>query len=408
MCFDRTQGILAQAHRATCVLGGETPHKDMGKQRGIARAGTQRRYVHDDFRQTIKQILAETTLADQVLQILVRRADDADVDRDLLAAANPLDHPLLQESQQLCLQVVRQITDLVEHQRTVVGRLDLARRRLAGTRKGPLLVAEELALQEVVGNRRAVDGNEALATPRRRLVQPTREQLLAGTALTEQQHGRIGDSDALDRPADAQQIRVAGDHPRHRIRLLHRLQPFVLLLQFVQPVSPLDRQAEHFDLERLGEEVIGTEGDRAQGVRPVVLAGEHDDLGIGCHAQDLLEELEAFGHRVRVGRQAQIHGHHGRLVAAHELHRRLAVVGGQRFVLIERPANLLLQRAVVLDDQQVWHFRSTHSCFPDNSSDFRALPTSNNGSRRSTWVPTSTALSTETLPPSSWTYWKLS
>jgi hypothetical protein len=35
------------------------------------------------------------------------------------------------------------------------------------------------------------------------------------------------------------------------------------------------------------------------------------------------------------------------------LQRTLTIIGGQRFVLVESPANLFLQRAVVLDDQQV-------------------------------------------------------
>ncbi len=34
----------------------------------------------------------------------MRRADDADIDRDLLPPPNPLDDALLKETQQLCLQ----------------------------------------------------------------------------------------------------------------------------------------------------------------------------------------------------------------------------------------------------------------------------------------------------------------
>ena len=53
-------------------------------------------------------------------------ADHADVDLDFLAAAETLDHPLLQEAQQLGLQAEGQVADLVEEQGAAVGMLDLA------------------------------------------------------------------------------------------------------------------------------------------------------------------------------------------------------------------------------------------------------------------------------------------
>jgi hypothetical protein len=128
-----------------------------------------------------------------------------------------------------------------------------------------------------------------------------RQQFLAGAAFTEQQHRRVGDRHLLDRAAHAQQLRVARDQAGQHIRLLHRLQAFVLLLQFMKAVGALDRQAEHLDLEGLGKEVVGAEGDRAQRVGAVVLAGEHDDLGVRRQRQDLFEQLEAFGDRIGSG-----------------------------------------------------------------------------------------------------------
>jgi hypothetical protein len=46
----------------------------------------------------------------------VGRADDPGVDRDRLAAADPLDHPFLEEAQQLDLERQRDVADLVEEQ----------------------------------------------------------------------------------------------------------------------------------------------------------------------------------------------------------------------------------------------------------------------------------------------------
>ena len=181
------------------LLGGEALHEGVRQQRRVARARAQRRDVDDDLRQAVVEVLAEAAVRDQRLQVLVRRADDAHVDRDLVAAADALDHALLQEAQQLGLQRERQVADLVEEQRAAVGRLDLADRLPCRAGERALLVAEQLALEQVLGNRGAVDRDEALAAPRRQVVQRAREQLLAGAAFAQQQDGRAGARDLLDR-----------------------------------------------------------------------------------------------------------------------------------------------------------------------------------------------------------------
>ena len=107
-------------HRAAPLLGGEPAHERMREQRGVALALAQRRNVDDDLGQPVVEVLAEFAGGDLVLEALVRRADDAHVDRDLLPAADALDHALLQEAQQLRLQRHRQVADLVQEQRAAV------------------------------------------------------------------------------------------------------------------------------------------------------------------------------------------------------------------------------------------------------------------------------------------------
>ena len=62
--------------------------------------------------------------------------------------------------------------------------------------EGAALVAEELALDQVLGDRRAVDLDERLVAARRVLVQRARDELLAGAALAGDEHGgrRVGDA----------------------------------------------------------------------------------------------------------------------------------------------------------------------------------------------------------------------
>ena len=82
-----------------------------------------------------------------------------------LRAADAVDLALLQGAQQLGLQAPVHLGDFVEQQRAAVGLLELA--DAAGDRagEGALLVAEQLALQQVLGDGGAVDRDEG---PRRR------------------------------------------------------------------------------------------------------------------------------------------------------------------------------------------------------------------------------------------------
>ena len=59
-------------------------------------------------------------------------------------------------------------------------------------------MAEDLALDQGLGNRGAVDGDERLAPPRAQLVQGARHQLLARPALAGDQHRHRARRHALD------------------------------------------------------------------------------------------------------------------------------------------------------------------------------------------------------------------
>src|SRR5678815_4391417 len=83
-------------------------------------------------------------------------------------------------------------------QRAAVGRLELALlvRDRAGERA--LDVAEQLALEQVLWNRPAVDRDEWLAVAGRAVVDLARDQLLAGAGLAGDQHRDVGRRDLLD------------------------------------------------------------------------------------------------------------------------------------------------------------------------------------------------------------------
>src|SRR5690606_28839692 len=118
-------------------------------------------------------------------------------DLERAAATHPLEAPLLQHAEQLGLQLGAQLADLVEEERAAVGELEPAALALGRTRERALLVAEQLALEQLLAQRRAVDRHERLRRARAPGVNRARRDLLAGAALAEQQHGGSGARDLV-------------------------------------------------------------------------------------------------------------------------------------------------------------------------------------------------------------------
>ena len=101
----------------------------------VVAALAQRRQVDVDDVEAVVEVLAEAARADLLLEDAVGRGDDADVDLLGLAVADAEDDALLQRAQELHLQVERQLADLVEEERALVGRPGTCR---GATRSAPV------------------------------------------------------------------------------------------------------------------------------------------------------------------------------------------------------------------------------------------------------------------------------
>ena len=97
---------------------------------------------------------------------------------------------ILHDAKQAYLRGKGELADLVEEQRAAVGLLEpaLAPRRGAGERA--LLVAEQLRVDQLGGDRAAVDAAERPTAEGRMLVDGAGDDLLAGAGFPEQQHRR--------------------------------------------------------------------------------------------------------------------------------------------------------------------------------------------------------------------------
>ena len=91
-----------------------------------SRALAQRRQMQRDDVEPVVQIAAEVAGANLLVEIAVRRRDDARVDRQRLRRADGNDFAMLQRAQQLHLRGRRRLADLVEEERALRRRAEQA------------------------------------------------------------------------------------------------------------------------------------------------------------------------------------------------------------------------------------------------------------------------------------------
>ena len=314
-----------------------------------------RRQRDGDHRQAEEEVLAEAAGGDLRLEVFVGRRDHPGVHLDALLAAEPLDLSLLQEAQQLDLKRQAHLRDLVEEDGAVVGLLELAFALDVGPGVRAFFVAEELGLQQGLGDRAAIDGHE------RRVLAPTlvmdraRHQLLAGAALALNQDRHVGLGHERQHREDLPHLRCAADdllEPHGRLGL-GRL-PSVLHLEGLQIRAPVQHRLVLREVDGFGEIVERAQLHGAPGIRAVAVAGHDDDLRRGRRAKDVLEGLQAFLGGVGVRRESEIETDDVRVDLAQERESLRPVVReGQRIAFAERVFELGADGVVVFHDQEL-------------------------------------------------------
>src|ERR1700689_691454 len=132
------------------------------------------------------------------LEFVMRGDHYPDIDRNGFGRPDALDLALLKHAEQLRLHGSRHVADLVQKERAAVSLLELACVPLRGASEGTFLVPEQLALDQLRRNRRAVEGDERPRRPVALLVQSARHQLLAGAGLTVYANARFARGDTLN------------------------------------------------------------------------------------------------------------------------------------------------------------------------------------------------------------------
>ena len=305
-----------------------------------------------DHVEPVVEVRAQPPLGDGLLGVAVRGGEHPDVREQGAGAPEALVLPVLEHPQQLHLQAQRQLGDLVEEERAPGGEVEaplLAPRR---PREGPRLVAEELTLQQRLGDGPAVHGDEPTVPARALEVDPPRQQALARAALPGDQH----------RGERGRHLRGLLHELPHRRRLPHQLprrglgelrpEPMVLPDELVF-LHGLAHRGDHVGPPQgLGDEVVGALLHRLHRRLHGPVGGDEDELHLGRHLRGRAEQLHAAhaGH-------LQVAHDHSHVPLPHPLQAGPAV-GGDRHrppLPLQDAAERGPVRLLVVDDQDHVH-----------------------------------------------------
>jgi hypothetical protein len=211
-------------------------------------------------------------------------------------------------------------------------------------------VPEQLALEERLGHRRAIDGDERAILPAPVAVEGTRNDLLAGPAFARDEHGDVRLCDPLDQLEDRLHRRAPADHlvvaggPCGRAA-----ETLDLLTELAMLRRAIDGDGEHIVLHRLADEVVGARANRRDR-RGEATERRQDDHGhVGPIRHDPLAELDA-AHAAHV----EVGDDDVEVVAQHEA---LSLLGRRArrdlfAALPERNRERLAEAGVVVDEQE--------------------------------------------------------
>ena len=186
-------------------------HEVVDQQRNVfAPIGQPRQIDRHDF-QPMVQIFAKRAGGNRLLQVAIRGRQNPHIHFHRLVRADARDLAALQHAQQLDLRRNRHVADFVQKQRAAVGVFEFALPigRRIGERAAN--VAEQLALQNVLAQRRTIERHERPLLPRAVLMNRLGDQLLAGARVALDQHGGVGRRDPLQPRDHVVHLRAVAD-----------------------------------------------------------------------------------------------------------------------------------------------------------------------------------------------------
>ena len=172
----------------------------------------QRRQPDGERVDSVVEVFAEAAFANEEIERPVGGRNQPEVHVDGAVAAQSFEAAFFEHPQQLGLRDQRQIANLVQQERAAVGQLESAGLAVVGAGERALLVAEDLRLEQRVGQRGAVDRLEAFLSASGQLVNHLRDELFARAGRAENQHRDIRLGRGANPLEDGDHFLVAANH----------------------------------------------------------------------------------------------------------------------------------------------------------------------------------------------------
>lgn len=191
----------------------------LGQGDDILAARAERRDLDGKYAEPIEEIAAEPPRLHLGREIAVGRRDDADVDAARAIITHPLKLAVLEHPKELRLQLERDLAGLVQEQRAAVRELEAPEPILMRARERAPHMPEELALEELLGYRRAVHLHERPCGPIALGVNGAGDELLADARLAVHEHRRPRASHSADELQDARHTEALAHDTRAALDL---------------------------------------------------------------------------------------------------------------------------------------------------------------------------------------------
>ena len=263
----------------------------------------------------------------------------------------------MQRAQQPGLGLGGHVTDLVEEQRAAIGLFELADCLGDGAGESALLVAEQLAFDQIGGDGRSVDCDERPGAAVAEFVNRLGHQLLAGAALAGNQHREIIAQHPRDHAVDALHRRAAPDQ-RHCLALAPRKRAIAIFQRGRARACGLAHGVDQLvEVERLGKIFEGFALASAHCGIERILGREHDHRHVG----------RALAHRAKTGKTIAVFendvGQHHREPARRKLLVARSDAGAVRdgeALVLKRSNDHCRDRGIILDQQDRLGLSSGH------------------------------------------------
>src|SRR4029450_13510855 len=162
------------------------------EQREILLALPKGRQAKREDVEPVVEVFPQLTGLNRFEWIDIGGCDDANIHRLLGSTTQASELALLQNTQKFHLGLRRHLADLIEKQSSPIRELKASLTPIGGTGKRPFLVAENLALEQRLRNRRVVDRHEWKGCPRAELVDGLSNELRARSGVGGDEDARAG------------------------------------------------------------------------------------------------------------------------------------------------------------------------------------------------------------------------